>query len=68
MKLKDLPEEERPREKLLAHGADSLSAVELLAVLLRTGRKGEDVLEFSASILNDWEDLRVFAVRGPGSS
>ena len=57
MKLKDLPEEERPREKLLAHGADSLSAVELLAVLLRTGRKGEDVLEFSASILNDWGGL-----------
>ena len=57
MKLKDLPEEERPREKLLAHGANSLSVVELLAVLLRTGRKGEDVLEFSASILNDWGGL-----------
>ncbi len=57
MKIKDLPEEERPREKLLSHGAASLSVVELLAVLIRTGRKGEDVLEFSASLLNEWGGL-----------
>ena len=57
MKIKDLPEEERPREKLLFHGAHSLSVVELLAILLRTGRKGEDVLEFSAALLNGWGGL-----------
>jgi DNA repair protein RadC len=57
MKIQDLPKEERPREKLLTHGAHSLSVVELLAILLRTGRRGEDVLEFSASLLNDWGGL-----------
>ncbi|MDD4159877.1 MAG: DNA repair protein RadC [Synergistaceae bacterium] len=57
MRIKDLPKEERPREKLLIHGASSLSVLELLAILLRTGRKGEDVLEFSASLLNEWGGL-----------
>ena len=57
MKIKDLPEEERPREKLLTHGVQSLSTVELLAILLRTGRRGEDVLEFSAALLNGWGGL-----------
>ena len=57
MKIKDLPSEERPREKLLTHGAHSLSVVELLAILLRTGIKGEDVLNFSASLLNEWGGL-----------
>lgn len=57
MKITDLPEEERPREKLLNHGAHSLSVLELLAILLRTGRRGEDVLEFSASLLNEWGGL-----------
>jgi len=40
MTLKDLPEEQRPREKLLARGAGALADGELLAVLLRTGYKG----------------------------
>lgn len=57
MKIKDLPEGEKPREKLLAHGAHSLSVVELLAILLRTGRRGEDVLEFSATLLSEWGGL-----------
>ena len=57
MKIQDLPSEERPREKLLIHGAHSLSVVELLAILLRTGIKGEDVLNFSASLLNEWGGL-----------
>jgi DNA repair protein RadC len=57
MKITELPEEERPREKLLNHGAHSLSVLELLAILLRTGRRGEDVLEFSASLLNEWGGL-----------
>lgn len=57
MKIKDLPNEERPREKLLTHGAHSLSVVELLAILLKTGIRGEDVLEFSASLLNEWGGL-----------
>src|SRR5258708_7470098 len=38
------PVEDRPRERLLAHGAMSLRTAELLAILIRTGRKGESAL------------------------
>lgn len=50
--IKNLPENERPREKLLKYGADKLTDVELLAILLRTGVKGKSVLEISKEILN----------------
>jgi DNA repair protein RadC len=43
---------DRPREKLLDQGAESLSAVELLAVLLRTGTEGETVLDQARAVLD----------------
>jgi len=49
--IKDLPEDERPREKLLKYGADKLSDTELLAILLRTGIKGKSVIELAEEIL-----------------
>ena len=52
MKIKDLCEAERPREKLLARGAQALSDGELLAILLRTGRKGENVLDLAGRLLS----------------
>ena len=51
MKIRDLPEPERPREKLLKYGADKLSDSELLAILLRTGTKGKSVIEIAEEIL-----------------
>ncbi len=51
MPLKDLPADARPREKLLARGADALSDVELLALLLRTGIKGKGVLQMAQELL-----------------
>jgi DNA repair protein RadC len=45
MTIKDWPESERPRERLLAHGAGALSEAELLAVFLRTGVAGQTVIE-----------------------
>lgn len=51
-KIKDLPLDQRPREKLLKYGAEQLSDEELLAILLRTGVKGKSVLEISKEILN----------------
>ncbi len=51
MKIKDLPRVDRPREKLLAYGSDKLSTSELLAILLRTGIKGKNVVELSNQIL-----------------
>lgn len=57
MKVSQLPQDERPRERLLNSGPESLSVIELLAVLLRTGTNGEDVLEYSASLLDKWGGL-----------
>ena len=52
-RLAELPEAERPREKLLAKGAEALSDEELVAVLLGTGRPGRPVLELSRDLLAD---------------
>lgn len=49
--IKNLPEEQRPREKLLKYGAEKLSDIELLAILLRTGTKGKSVLEMAEEII-----------------
>jgi len=51
MRIKDLPVEARPREKLLARGAQALSDVELLAILLRTGMAGKNVFQLAAELL-----------------
>lgn len=41
LKIKDIPQNERPKEKLLTYGAESLSNSELLAIIIRTGTQGE---------------------------
>ena len=51
MKIKDLPKIERPREKLEKYGPEKLSNSELLAILLRTGGRGVNVIELSRRIL-----------------
>jgi DNA repair protein RadC len=51
MKIKDLPKVERPREKLIKYGPEKLNDSELLAILLRTGSKGLNVVELSKKIL-----------------
>jgi DNA repair protein RadC len=51
MDLKLLPPDARPREKLLARGAASLADAELLALLLRTGLRGEGVVALAARVL-----------------
>ncbi len=53
MLLKDLPIDARPREKLLAHGPASLSDTELLALLLRTGMAGKNVLQLAKELLDE---------------
>lgn len=52
MTLKTLPVDQRPREKLLARGAGALTDGELLALLLRTGLKGEGVLALAQRVLD----------------
>ena len=53
LKVKDLPIDDRPREKLILRGAQSLSDAELIAILLRTGTKGKSVVEVSQILLKE---------------
>lgn len=50
--MKDLPVDQRPREKLLARGAAALADAELLALLLRTGYKGRGVVALADDVLS----------------
>lgn len=53
--VRDLPLDERPREKLIACGAGALSNAELLAILLRTGTREESVLRLAERILSRYK-------------
>jgi len=52
LKIKDLPKNERPREKMLRYGAEYLSNSELLALILRTGTKEDSVLNLCDRLLS----------------
>lgn len=54
LKIKDLPLEERPRERLIKQGPKALSNAELLAILLRNGSVEENVLDLSKRLLNEY--------------
>ena len=58
MSLRDLPEDARPREKMLARGPAALSDSELLALLLRTGVAGKNVLHLAQDMLDAHGGLR----------
>ncbi len=53
-KLRDLPEADKPREKMLAHGPNALSIVELVAIILNAGTVKEDVLSMSSRIIREY--------------
>lgn len=56
--IRDVPPEERPRERLISKGAEYLSNVELIALLLRTGRSGESVLTLAQRVIQQTGGLR----------
>jgi DNA repair protein RadC len=56
-KLKDQPVSERPRERLRENGPDSLSPGELVAILLRTGLKGANVVEIGKGLVQRYGSL-----------
>ncbi len=58
MAIIDWPEEERPREKLLAKGPKVLSDAELLAIFLRTGINGKTALDLARDLLQSFGGLR----------
>lgn len=56
MAITDWPEDERPREKLLARGSDALSDAELLAIFLRVGVRGKSAVELARDLLARFDD------------
>lgn len=56
-RIQDYPEEERPRERLQSRGARALSILELLAILIRTGRSGTSALDLAQQLLDRFGSL-----------
>lgn len=54
MKIKEMNEDSRPRERLLKFGIENLSDAEILAIMLRTGSQGENVIEMSNRLINEY--------------
>ena len=57
MSIRDWPEQERPRERLLEHGAGALSDAELLAIFLRTGSRGLSAVDLARDLLQRFGSL-----------
>lgn len=63
LRIRDLPPEEKPREKLIAAGPDVLSTAELMAIVLSAGTRKEDVLGMSSRILKEYGEKSVMSQR-----
>lgn len=61
VKMKDVPKEERPRERLLKYGESHLSNQEILAILLGSGTKNESVMDLSNRVLMHFEGLKLLS-------
>ncbi len=77
MAIKEWPQDERPREKLLARGAKNLSDAELLAIFLRTGTRGKTAVDIARELLTQFGGLKkllntapttLFATAGVGKA
>ncbi len=65
MPISDWPEDERPREKLLARGPGSLSDAELLAIFLRVGVRGMSAVDLGRALLQRFGSLGGLLAAGP---
>ncbi|AKB81616.1 DNA repair protein RadC [Methanosarcina barkeri 3] len=54
VRIQDIPKEERPRERLIRNGPESLSNAELLGIILRTGSREENVVNLCSRILTEY--------------
>jgi DNA repair protein RadC len=63
--IRDLPREDKPREKLLAYGPTALTIDELLAVVLLTGTKKEGILEMTRRIMQEYGERSVLSATDP---
>ena len=60
-RIKDLPNRERPRERLAELGPDALSDAELIAILLRTGLQGKSAVDVGAELVQQFGTLSALA-------
>jgi DNA repair protein RadC len=58
-KIKDLYKNDRPREKLIKKGASALKKEELIAILIRTGTKGQNALQMAKSIVKNYDEKKL---------
>lgn len=65
LRFRDLPVEEKPREKLVEHGASVLSVGELLAVVFGVGTKKEDVLTMANRVLKEYGEKAILHEKDP---
>lgn len=65
LKVRDLPAEDKPRERMLRHGPQALTANELMAVLLGAGTKKEDVMNMSSRILREYGERSLLSNTDP---
>jgi DNA repair protein RadC len=56
--VKDWPDEERPRERLVKHGVDWLTDAELLGIILVSGYQGKTSVELAKDLLSETKNLR----------
>lgn len=57
LRIKDWPEAERPRERLIDHGPSRLNNAELLAIIIGKGRKGKSAIDLAREILNQFDGI-----------
>jgi DNA repair protein RadC len=65
LKLRDLPADEKPREKLIKYGPQTLSFAELIAIVLNVGTKKEEVLTMSRRLLKEYGNSAVVYQKDP---
>lgn len=65
--IRDWPEGERPRERLLAEGVSRLTTAELLAIILRTGSRGQSAVDLARALLQSLEGLAGIEAASPAT-
>lgn len=65
LKIRDMPESDKPREKMMHSGPGTLSVAELVAVVLGTGTKKEDVLSMASRIVRDYGERTLVGHTNP---
>lgn len=65
LKIKDMPTEDKPREKLLKYGPSNLSLAELIAVIFNTGSKKEDVMSMASRVMKEYGEKSLMSQMSP---